>query len=369
MWPFSRKVRRQLGVDIGTSSVKVVELEQDGNHVVLSNYGIMDGSDFFGEVRSGSNIPLGFKMSENDIALVLKQLLSSAKMKSDTVVMSVPIFSSFITVMELPNLNGKELENAVPFEARAYIPVPLSEVVLDWIVVPTSTAGTAQPQNQTVVSTTPKTEKITVLLIAVPKEVVSKYQRIAEASGLKLAALESESFSLARSLVGKDMGTIMLMDLGARSSNITIIDGGYIFMSHSAELSGREITRVVSSSLNITPERAEELKRTTGIASLGAEKGIAQVISPFVGKLVNEAERMNSLFLKKDDKKIEKIVLTGGAANLPGLAEYLSRNLGVEVLLGNPFSHIKFDPVLEPVFRKELSSVLAVPAGLAMRGL
>ncbi|MBI2454379.1 MAG: type IV pilus assembly protein PilM [Parcubacteria group bacterium] len=354
MWPFSRKSRRQLGVDIGTSSVKIVELEKNDAGLGLFNYGIMDGSDFLGDAN-GSNTLTGLKMSEGDIALALKRLMSEAKIKTVDAVMSIPIFSSFITVMELPNLTQKELENAVPFEARSYIPVPLSEVVLDWFVIPPASPSSGQ--------------KADVLLIAVPKEIVTKYQRVAAAAGLNLTALESESFSLARILVGSDQGTVMLADLGARNSNLTIIDRAFIFMSHSADLSGKEITKVISRSLNIIPERAEELKKTSGVLSAGANQGLNQVVYPFIDKLVNEIERMNSLFFKKENKKVEKIILTGGAANLPGLTEYLSRHLGLAVMVGNAFSKIKFEPLLEQLLRRELSSGLAVAAGLAMRDL
>lgn len=355
MWPFSRKIRRQLGVDIGTSSIKIVELEKTATGLRLFNYGIMEDSDFFGDMSSESTVPSGLKMSDEGIALAIKRLIIEAGIKTKGAVMSIPIFSSFITVMELPNLNEKELVSAVPFEARSYIPVPLSEVVLDWLIIPKEASSSAG--------------KVTVLLIAVPKEVVSKYQRVAEAAGLNLEALESESFSLARILIGSDSGTVMLADLGARNTNLTIMDRSFIFMSHSADLSGKEITKVISRSLNITPDRAEELKKTSGIVSAGADKGIAQVISPFINKLVNEIERMNDLFLKKENKKVEKILLTGSAANLPGLAEYLSRHLGVAVIVGNPFSRIKFEPLLEQSFRRGLSSTLAVAAGLAMRDL
>jgi type IV pilus assembly protein PilM len=386
MWPFRRKIRRQIGIDIGTSSVKIVELSKEGNHVVLSNYGIMDGSDFFGEVQNGSNTPSGLKLSENDIASVLKQLLDAAKIKTDKVVMSIPFFSSFLTVMEMPNISQKEIESAIPFQARSYIPVPLSEVVLDWLVIPEFSSpspvapakvsniasAAADDGKGNIASVVPdavqvKKEKISVLLIAVPKEVVSKYQRIAKALNLELVALESESFSLARSLIGEDKGTIMLVDFGARSTNLTIIDRGYIFMSHSADLSGKEITKMVARSLNVQPQRAEELKKSSGVSSVGSEKGLTQIISPFVEKLVNEIERMNSLFIKKEGRKIEKIVLTGGSANLPGLVEYLSKSAGVEVIIGNPFSKVKFDPSLEPILRKDLSSSLAVATGLSMR--
>lgn len=370
MWPFSRKDRRQLGVDVGTSAVKIVELEHSGNRLTLTNYAVLDGSDFFGEMPGGSNIPSGLKMSDDDIASALKRLLAEAKIKTKTAVMSIPIFSSFLTVMELPNLAGKELESAVPFEARSYVPVPLSEVVLDWLVIPShaETAAVSSVQNKPAAAATVQ-EKLNVLLIAVPKEVVSKYQRVAAAAGLELRALESESFSLSRALVGNDLSTIMLVDFGAANTNLTVIDGGFIFMSHSADLSGKEITKAISRSLNVASARAEELKRSIGISAAGLNKGIAQALAPVVDKLVAEMEKMISLILKKEGRRVEKVVLSGGSSNLPGLKEYLSSRLGVEVLVGNPFSKIKFDPALDKILRQEFNSTLAVATGLAMREL
>lgn len=385
MWPFSRKTRRQLGIDIGTSSIKVVELERDNNYLSLANYGFIDGLDFFGEMPSNPNSPSSLKVSEGDVAIVLKQLLAAAKIKTKNAVISIPIFSSFLTMMELPILNQKELESAVPFEARAYIPVPLAEVVLDWMIIPAASprlgsgqANAVAPAPSPVVSNSPAVsgstsvlgqskEKVNILLIAVPKEVVAKYQRIAAAAELTLAGLEAESFSLARSLVGNDLGTIMVIDLGARATNLTIVDRGYIYMSHSADLSGREITKVISHGLGVALARAEELKKTSGVAATSAEKGLAQVISPVIDKLVVEVERMNSSFFKKEKHRVEKVILCGGSANLPGVNEYLSRHLGLEAIIGNPFAKIKFEPILEPVLRRDLSPNLAVAAGLAMR--
>ena len=452
MWLFSRKVRRQLGVDIGTSSIKVVELERQGKHLSLENYSLIEGLDFFGSATViNANTPSTLKMSENDIAGILKQALDAAKIKTASVVMSIPVFSSFLTVMEVPQMSVKELESAVPFEAKSYIPVPLSEVVLDWLIIPPrnvspsadskapapavkvapsagsphgnangsapstgpvtadspsgkstgalsaamenagntslstiaanpsvtpsqapSASPTPAPSQSPALPPAPaqfKQAKIEILLVAVPKEVVTKYQRIAEAAKVVLTGLESESFSLNRSLVGNDPGTIMLVDFGARSANLTLIDRGFIYASHTVDLSGKEITKVIAQSLNVAPQRAEDLKKSLGVGETSEHKGIAQVVSPFVDKLAGEAGRMANLFLKKEGQKVEKIILTGGSANLPGLTEYLHHSLGVATALGNPFARLKVNSSLQPVLKNDLSSALAVAAGAAMREL
>lgn len=388
MWPFKGKNLRQVGIDIGTSSIKVVELSK-GSDVVLTNYGIIDNLDFLGDFNNdGSNTPAGLRLSENYIVTVLKQLLEKTNIKSNRVVMSVPFFSSFLTVMDMPKVSNKEIEKAIPFQARSYIPVPISEVVLDWLLIPelerkNDTVDSSKvknvfsnPQNNgngngvvSIIQDPIRKEKISVLLVAVPKEIISKYQRIAKSLGLKLVGLETESFSLARSLIGDYIGTVMLVDFGAINTSLTLIDRGYIFMSHSADISGKEITRAIARSMNVQSQRAEDLKKTSGVSSVGYEKGLTQIISPFVEKLVNGIERMNSLFMRKEGRKIERIVLTGGSSNMPGLCEYLSKSLGVEVVVGNPFAKVKSDSLLEPVLRRELSSSLSVAVGLSMRDI
>lgn len=369
MWPFSRKVRRQVGIDVGTSSIKIVELEKEDNSIKLANYGLIEDSDFFGEITNGSSIPSGLKISEGDVSVLIKELLEKAKIKASSAVMSIPIFSSFLTVMELPSLDEKELANAIPFEARSYIPVPLTEVILDWIILPHEGMVTALKPGEVAAGVNNHLEKIMILLIAVPKEIVSKYQRIASGAGLKLTAIESESFSLARSLAGNDQSSIMLIDMGARSTNLTILHKGFIFMSHSADVTGKEITKIISRSLNIDPKRAEELKKVSGVATSAGDKGLIQVIGPFVDKIINEIERMEIIFSKKENKKIDKIILTGGTANMPGIPEYLSKKLGVVVTVGNPFGRVRYESILEQVLRRDLGSNLSVSIGLAMRGL
>ena len=96
MWPFSRKIRRQLGIDVGTSSIKIVELEKEDNSIKLANYGLIEDSDFFGEITNGSSIPSGLKISEGDVSALIKQLLEKAKMKADTAIISIQYFLVFL---------------------------------------------------------------------------------------------------------------------------------------------------------------------------------------------------------------------------------------------------------------------------------
>jgi len=355
---FSRRPRRQVGVDIGTSSIKVVELSREGSHPILQNYGIIEGLDFFGDVSAADHAST-FKLSEEEIIAALKELFKTTHIQTREAVLSIPIFSSFLTVIELPYMNLKDLERAVPFSARSYIPVPISEVVLDWLAIP---SGSSRPSSN---PTQPK--NISVLLVAVSKEVVSKYRRVVEGAGLNLRGLEPESFSLVRSLVGGDPEPAMLVDLGARSTTLTIAHQGFVKMSHTVQLSGIELTKTIARGLSISLARAEELKRTTGLAADGEERGIAGLIKPALDRLSDEYEKMVSSYVRKEGVKIEKLILSGGAANLPGINRYLSGRLSIETITGDPFGRVSYPAELKPLIKKELSTPLAVAVGLAMR--
>ena len=391
---FSRKSRRQIGVDIGTSSIKVVELARSGSHPRLVNYGVLDGLDFFGDIAVSSRSSSTFKTTDSEIVTAIKKLLVTSKIKTKEAVLSVPVFSSFLTVIELPFMSMKELDKAIQFQARSYIPVPISEVVLDWLALPPeinkNIVNPTKPKNLSPEHITPieakgkitiekktdskqiditfkKPNNISVLLVAVPKEVISRYQRIAAQAELVLKGLESESFSVVRSLIGNDPKAAMLIDLGARSTTLTIVDKGFVRMSHSVDLSGKEITTSIARGLNISAPRAEELKKSIGVTSKGVERGIVKLITPLVEKIVVEFNKMFNLHLRKNNKKIEKIVLTGGAANLPGLAEYLKDHLSIEVVIGDPFARINYPSNLKDTLQNKLGVSLAVSAGLAMR--
>lgn len=353
---FSRRPRRQIGVDIGTSSIKVVELSREGSHPALQNYGLIEGLDFFGDVSATDHVST-FKLSEAEIIAALKELLKTTRIQTREAVFSIPIFSSFLTVMELPQMNLKDLERAVPFSARSYIPVPINEVVLDWLAIPPRPSSGQAPR------------PVSVLLVAVSKEVVSKYRRVVEGAGLILQGLEPESFSLVRSLVGTDPEPVMLADLGARSTTLTIVEQGFVRMSHTVQLSGIELTKTIARGLAISLERAEGLKRTTGLAAGGEERGIAGLIRPGLDRLADEYEKMASSYFRKEGVKLGKIILAGGMANLPGFRQYLQGRLNIETIIGDPFGRVSYAAEVKPLLKQELTSQLAVAVGLALREL
>ena len=336
-----------LGVDIGTSSIKVVELYRWGDRRSLKNYGEM-------EIESVYKKPFrtfeknALLLERADISKALQAVLQEAHMEGKQTIFSIPDFSSFFTNFELPPMTKKELSDAVAFEARRHIPVPLSEVVFDWQVI----EGTYDQK-------TP----LSVLMVAVPNEVVAQYQEIAKGAGLSLVALEAEVFGLIRSCVWEDERPIVLLDIGAQSTAINVVFKGSLRISHSFDIAGNTLTERIAKSLSIDYEYAQREK---------AEKGMtgqyAPILSPLIDMILLEVEKITESFQQSKGRSIEKIILGGGSARLPGLKAYVEQNMRKEVEISDPFRSIYYPSILEQTI-KEIGPSYAVSVGMALRGL
>ena len=359
--PFGASSKSFLGIDIGTASIKIVELSKKGERKVLENYGEISTHEV-GEMpfRTGfSPDRNSFSLSAREISQGVGAILSEAKIHSRLATFSIPDFSSFFTTIELPPMTREELPRAVHFEARQHIPLPLSEVVLDWSVISKETAG---PQNA----------PLKVILVAVPKEVINQYQEIGRLCSLELLALEAEVFGLLRSLIKEDKKAIILVDIGAQSTTVSIVEDGVLKTSHSFDISGNDLSQSLSQSLQLDFWETEEIKKKHGLTA-GAEvsfgqKPISQILLPRVNLMVAEIEQISQNFYQKEGKEIESIILAGGTALLPGLREYLASQLRKEVIIGDPFSEIVSPSILTPVL-KEIGPSYAIAVGMALRGL
>jgi len=361
MWPFS-KDKSILGIDIGTSSIKVVQLKKDGNVFKLENYGELIAYGYLEQPNNAIQTST-LKMLDNQVAELLRNLLAATKTTTKKAVFSVPLFSSFVTLIEMPRLTQEEIAKAIDFEARQYVPVPINEVVLDWSIV--GSVFEEQKLEQAGLGKTQAIEKIQVLLVAVPKEVIEKYNRIARLANLQLVGLEIESFALAKSLARKDSKSICILDIGARSTNICIVDNGYVKLTHNLDTSGGDITRALSNSLNVSYQRAEDFKKEQGLKIAEAQREIYEVMISMLDVILSDVEKYISLYSKKSGKNIEKIILNGGSALLLGLDKYIADKFKIPVEIGNPFQFINYPQNLNPII-KEIGPKLSIAIGLAM---
>ena len=305
-------------------------------------------------------------LSSRDIARAILAVMEEAKIKTRKTVFSIPDFSSFFTNFELPPMSKEELPQAVTYEARRHIPLPLGEVTIDWEVI-----EDRRPLNQK--------KNLKILLVAVPNEVINQYREIARFSNLELIALEAEVFGLVRPLIPEDeKRVISLVDIGAQSTTCSIIEKRVLKKSHSFDTSGDDLTEQIAKSLSVDYKMAEELKEKYGLQSIplprtmttfqAESRSLREILLPLVDVVLKEIENIVKNFYQLERKEVEKFIIAGGTALIPGLKEYFQDFLKKEVEIADPFSKIFYPPILEKEIKK-MGPSYTIAIGMALRGL
>ncbi|MDP2647900.1 MAG: type IV pilus assembly protein PilM [Candidatus Yanofskybacteria bacterium] len=351
------KSKSKLGVDIGTSSIKVIELSKQGGRFVLDNYGIFELKGVTANAADAQSI---LKLPDEEIVWGIKEVLKAARIKSRNAIASISSFSTFATVIEMPYLSEQDLAKAIPFEARKYVPIPLDEVILDWSIV-----GIVNSSGGPVQSLQNKPATVEVFIAAVPKDETARYQRIMKSAGLNLTALELENAGLVRALLGNDLSPTAIVNIGGRSTSIVIVNKGYERLNHNYEIGGFEITKAVTRSLNVSWEKAEELKRKLGLTESN-ENIIKEAMISLIDMMIFETKKTITSYEESKNVKVGRVVLVGGLVNMPDFVNYFKQRLGRDVYIGNVFARIIHPQELTPVIQ-ELSNNFSVASGLAMR--
>ncbi|MDD5032758.1 MAG: type IV pilus assembly protein PilM [Candidatus Pacebacteria bacterium] len=363
---FWQKDQRVIGIDIGSSSVKIVQLKKEKEKAILETYG---------ELATGpyANRPIGqnAQLSEEAAVSMIMDLAKESGAGAKDAIVSIPVKSSFLTTIKIPLVEGgKNMNEMIGFEARKYIPVPLNEVDLDWWVLDAGSDETGEEEQQ-LLSSGGKTEKkqmVEVLLAAIQREVIMKYQHIISKAGMKVKAFEIEVFSEWRSSIFRQTAPFMLIDLGASSTKISVIDKGALRMTHAVDKGGQAITTAIANSLKISFERAEEMKQEIGLSPRPEYREFVNVMETVLSFIFAESKQMSLAYGRKYGNSVSKIVLIGGGALLKGITDMAVKNLGVEVSLADPFSKTEYPLFLQESI-KQISPVFAVATGLAMRDL
>ena len=263
----------------------------------------------------------------------------------------------------------------VPIEAREYIPVPISEVMLDWSVIPKSEVreedsseytATEERSSVEMGKTSTALAKVDVLIVAIHNETIARYQEIVAKSGLEVGFFEIEIFSTMRAVLDEALRPVMIMDMGAASTKLYVVERGIIRSSHTINRGSQDITATISKSLGLSLERAEVMKRQVGAA--GEDKNLTDVIVIALDYIFTEVNNALLAFEKKHNKTISKVILVGGGSALKGLSELTKNNFKTDVVIANPFNKVSAPAFLENIL-KETGPEFAVAIGLALRKL
>lgn len=353
-----------LGIDISSTSIKAVQLKKERARAILETYGeIFLGP--YGGVAAGQAVNL----QHDQLVQAFGDLIKGANITAHKAAIAMPLRSSLITLIELPSLGESQINEMIPIEARKYIPVPISEVSLDWWVIPKrELPHEEQAPEVELPRTTEPVPKIEVLMVAIHNSAIKQSQDAVVAANLTPASFEIETFSSLRSVLGREMSPTMILDLGASSSKITIVDYGIVRLSHVIARGAQDITLALSRSMNISFEEAEQLKRTSGILGQTGDKNISGLASPVIEYIMFEAGKVLANYQRKYKRAISKAILVGGGALLGGIEELAARSLEVEVERGKPFNKVEAPVFLEGVLNSA-GPEFAVAIGVALRQL
>jgi type IV pilus assembly protein PilM len=362
-----RKKENFLGIDIGASSIKLVQLKKKKGVVVLETYGELSLGPYTDlEIGRATNL------STENISKALKELLKESGADSKVCGISIPLKSSMIFTFELPAVDEKQLEKMVPLEARKYIPVPISEVTLDWRVIPEEQSPAFNFEDSYNEKTTnegnTKKGKVKVLVAAIHKSAIRTYEEIAKNVGLELKFLEIEIFSTIRAVLNQDISALAILDIGAGKSKFYIVEYGIVRDSHIINRGSQDLTRALSQSEDISFIEAEKIKRDVGLLKSLTDKSTGKSPSLNLDLIFSEANRAIHAYQKKYNKNISKVILTGGGVVINGMMDYAVKNLETEVIIADPFDKVETPAFLADVL-KDVGPEFAVALGLTLRGL
>jgi len=311
------------GLDIGSSSIKVTQSS------------LMGTKAYTVEAVSLAMNPIGSVDFTNPevvakLGPVVKKLLSEAKIKDKRVVVSIAESRVYSRILAMPVMSEAELSSAIKWEAEQFVPVPVSEVELDFSIVKEPSKGSED-------------KKMLVYLVAAPKKYLQAMVDFLVGLGLEPIAVESEMVAVSRSMTfGNPTGTSLIVNMGAMSSVLSIVDGSSLTFSYVMESGGVALTRALAQSLSLPLPQAEEYKRTYGLDPAQLEGKVRTGLLVILESIVSEMRKAMEYHLSSRKTRVTRIILAGGGAYLPSLTTYLSEVFGgIEVMVGDPFASAK----------------------------
>ncbi len=358
---FGKKPSSVIGIDVGSSSIKVVQLSRKNGKAILETYGELALGPYGGiEIGRSTNLP------PEQISTALVDVLRESKITTKNSAVAIPFGSSLISIIEMPAVAEKQYAQMIPLEARKYIPVPISEVALDWWVIPPDTNKAVKFDGEA--QAAERKDKLDVLLVAIHNDTLKKYQTIITQAALETSFFEIEIFGTIRSALEQDNKTQMVVDFGAASTKVYLVEHGVIKTSHVVNRGSQDITLAISKSLGISVQDAEIIKRDMSQAPSAHQKDILDVAALTLEYVLTEANQVLLSYQKRYNKAVARVVLVGGGAQIKNLQTLAQSHFQTEVQLGNPFGKVETPVFLHDVL-KDTGPEFAVAVGIALRKL
>jgi len=330
------------GLDIGANNIRVVQLSGGNGHYSLSAFGSADVPE--GLTQSDS------KIDQQALAKIITELLKKTQIDTKNVVSAIPGTSVFNTVIKVPNMSQSELAKAIKFQAEQNLPIKLEDAKFDWQVIRQD----------------PTTKEIVVMIVAATKGKVNSMLDLFKYAELNPIALETAAFGMGRSLGNPQDPLAMILDIGSNTTEVAIVQNGVLSLTRSLSVAGNAMTRAISQGLRLDKDQAETFKMKFGLSQDKLEGQVYKAIEPVLKNILDESIRINKFYQEQFGQQVQRVILTGGSSRLPLLAEYIKSTMEVEVLYGNPWSKISFQPSFSDKLN-QIAPEFATVVGLAMR--
>ena len=338
---------RSIGIDIGSASVKVVELRKNAGTIMLSTYGELQLGPY-SDQSSGMTV----KLDQDQTVQALVDVIRESGVAAKSGVLAVPLSSSFLTTIQIEAKSVEEVAKMIPVEARKYIPIPLNEVALDWYEIDADENDKGKTKRE-------------VLLAAIQNESLTHYQRLLSSVGMHTSPTEIEAFSAIRAVVEDPDATTAIIDLGASMSKLYIVDGYELQKIHRVKTGGEQLTKQLAELRNVSFGEAEAIKREQASTEAYA-KDVKTAMQATMQRPFQEFKRVIQQYQNLHEVQLGRVHIIGGGAQLDQVSEYVSEALSLEPVVHNPFAKIAYPAFMSDVL-EELGSSFAVSLGAALR--
>ena len=345
--------KKSFGIDIGTQTIKIVEMYRRNNKFVVTNYSIWD--DDLDSVIQQKNSDVSLSVQE--ITNIIKLMTVKSGMSMVEAYIALPSYLAFFAVIQIPILDEKEFITAVPLEAKKNIPVPLSSVQLDWINL----------------GINKQKELYNVLIIAIPNTVADRYMEVSKSLNIKVKAFELDCFSTLRSIqLPKEQSC--LIDIGARTTTVMVVDADKKLQTiQSFDFGGNHITESIQKLKECSILEAENLKKQNGIN--GFDKDISYLIQLKIKSFIStDVIRLLRVVNETMGVKIKSVHILGGASKMSGIREYIDyifknefKDQAINVSIALPISNFSINGVHDDNLKLDIWNDLILSVGVSLK--
>jgi type IV pilus assembly protein PilM len=358
-----QKKNHLVGLDIGSHSIKLVEIEDTKKGRILKNFGIIGLPQE--AIVEGTIKEIGI------VSSAIKALYKNLKVKNKNVVTSISGYSVIVKKISIPKKDEAELETSIQDEAEQYIPFDINDVNLDYEVLTLLAASEKKGEEES-----EKGDKgiMDVMLVAAKKDIVEDYVSLLHLTGLSPAILDVDAFALQNAFelcTGNVSGCYAIVNVGAEELGINAIKDGISIFTRDSSYGGYQINEAIMSKFDVPYDEAEKIKLGGGKLETKERGMLEEVFTSVVSGWVNEIKRaLDFLATTYPDQAIEKIYISGGSCRIPGFQKYLEMETDIPVEELNPFANLQIsEKVFDPKYLSYMAPQAAVAVGLALRSI